>query len=82
MKTTVEMDDELFRRVKLLAAARGETLRALLERLVRRELDTTGDQPSPYVFRDVSVGGGWVKPEYLPWRWDSVREAAYEDRDS
>lgn len=82
MKTTVEIDDELLRQAKLRAAERGETLRALLERGLRRELDATENRPTGYVFRDASVGGGWVKPEYLPWHWDKVREVAYEDPDS
>ena len=82
MKTTVEIDDELLRQAKLRAAERGETLRALLERGLQRELDATYRPPSGYVFRDASVGGGWVKREYLPWHWDKVRDAAYQDPDS
>lgn len=82
MKTTVEIDDELLRQVKARAAERGETLRALLERGLQRELDATSTPRPGYVFRDASVGGGTVRPEYLPWHWDKVGVLAYEDADS
>ena len=38
MRTTVELPPDLFRKVKARAAARGESLRALLTRLVAAEL--------------------------------------------
>ncbi len=82
MKTTIEIDDELLRRAKVRAAERGETLRALVERGLQRELSETATHPTEYVLPDVSVGGGRLKPGFSPWHWDRVRELAYEDRDS
>jgi len=82
VKTTVEIDDDLLRQAKLRAAERGESLRSLLERGLQRELEATDTRPTRYEFRDASVAGGWVKPEFLPWHWDKVREVAYEDPDS
>ena len=54
-------------------------LRSLLERGLRRELDATAAPRPGYVYRDASVSGGWVRPEFLPWHWDKVSGLAYED---
>jgi hypothetical protein len=82
VKTTIEINDELLRRAKVRAAERGETLRALVERGLQRELNESADHPTEYVLPDVSVGGSGLKPEFSPWHWDRVRDLAYEDRDS
>jgi hypothetical protein len=82
VKTTVEIDDDLLRQAKLRAVERGETLHALLERGLRRELEATHPQAGGYELRDASVGGGWIKPEFLPWHSDNVRPLAHEDPDS
>ena len=76
MKTTVEIDDELLRQAKLRAAERGETLRALLERGLRRELDETRTSIHGYEFRDATVGGGWLRDGRSELDWDEIREEA------
>lgn len=38
MKTTIEMPDELFRRAKTIAVARGQTLKRLITDALEREL--------------------------------------------
>jgi len=81
VKTTIDLHDELLRRAKIRAAERGETLRELVERAVRRELES-GDTGTEYVPADAAVGGGEINPNFLPWHWDKVRDLIYEDRDA
>jgi hypothetical protein len=76
MKTTVEIDDELLRQAKLRAAERGETLRALLERGLQRELDATQTHAGGYELRDASVGGGWLRDGRTELDWDEIRDEA------
>lgn len=50
MKTTLNLDDELIRRGKRLAAERGTTLTALVEAALRAELAGPARRP-PFVLR-------------------------------
>ena len=72
VKTTVEIDDELLRRAKVRAAERGESLRALLERGLQRELDASETHRSGYVLRDASVGDPNGRVPAL--NWDEIRD--------
>lgn len=74
MKTTIEINDELLRQAKIRAAERGETLRELVERGLRRELDEAAHVPSEFVLRDASVGDPNAPPPELD--WDEIREEA------
>lgn len=79
MKTTIEIDDELLREAKIVAAASGVTLRALVERGLRHELEQIHRRKGDYVPRDASVGGSEINPEFMPWHWDKVRDLIYND---
>jgi hypothetical protein len=72
MKTTIEIDDDLMRRAKVRAAERGESLRALFERGLRRELDAVESHRGGYVIRDASVGDPDGAAPVLD--WDRIRE--------
>ncbi|MGH3685490.1 MAG: hypothetical protein ACRDRU_16705 [Pseudonocardiaceae bacterium] len=78
MKTTIEIDDELFRRVKVRAAEQGSSLRSVFEDALRRVLD---EYQTGFVLRDAGVGGSGPRPEFTPWHWDKVADLAYGDRD-
>jgi hypothetical protein len=54
MRTTVDLPTPLFRRAKARAAARGETLRALLMRAVEAEVGAARSEP-PDVSRRVRL---------------------------
>jgi Antitoxin ParD len=47
MKTTIEMSDELFRKAKVVAALRGQTLKDLITTAIEREL-TAADATSAH----------------------------------
>lgn len=72
MKTTIEINDELLRQAKIRAAERGETLREIVERGLRRELDELESSPGNYVLRDASVGDPSAPAPEL--NWDAIRE--------
>jgi hypothetical protein len=76
VKTTVEIDDELLRLAKIRAAERGETLRTLIERGLRRELDDRTTAQRGYQLRDASVGGGWLRDGQTDLDWDAIRDEA------
>lgn len=61
MRTTIRMDDDLYKEVKALAARTGRTVAAVLEDAVRRGLRPDIAQPVPrYVVRP--FGGGGLRP--------------------
>lgn len=58
VRTTIRIDDELYREVKALAARSGRTVAAVLEDAVRRGLNpVTQDRPRRYAVRPVGSGG-------------------------
>ncbi len=81
MKTTIEIDDELFRRAKVRASEQGSSLRSVFEDALRRVLDEHQTRSTGFVLRDAGVGGSGLRPEFTPWHWDKVADLAYGDRD-
>jgi plasmid stability protein len=58
MRTTIRIDDELYRRVKAMAAHSGRTVAAVLEDAVRRGLSPSEPGPAGrYVLRPMGRGG-------------------------
>ncbi len=58
MRTTIRIDDDLYREVKARAARSGRTVAAVLEDAVRRGLNpSTPQQANPYAIRPVGSGG-------------------------
>ncbi|MDJ0952636.1 MAG: DUF2191 domain-containing protein [Acidimicrobiia bacterium] len=77
MKTTVEIADELLKRAKQAALDRETTLRDLIERGLRRELD---EPEREFRLRDASVGGAGTQPGIDEGDWRTIAELAYEGR--
>lgn len=61
MRTTVRIDDDLYRRVKLRAAAEGRTVAAVLEDAVRVGM-TIPQLPTAAPFKLVTAGEGGLRP--------------------
>jgi hypothetical protein len=57
MRTTLDLDDHLMRRVRRLAAETGRTLTSIVELGLREVLDRE-KRGAPYRFRWVTVPGG------------------------
>jgi hypothetical protein len=78
VKTTIEMNDELFRRAKQVAAHDGITLRELVETGLRSELDRR--ERRRYVLSDLSVDGDGVQPGVTEGDWDQIASIIYAGR--
>ncbi len=76
MKTTMNLDEELLRATKRLAAERGVTVTSIVEDALRHALDAARDHP-PYVFEPTIVHGR--RPPAVD---VSDREALYDLLDS
>ena len=58
MRTTIRIDDDLYREVKAIAARAGRTVAAVLEDAVRRGLDVSEQRTRQrYVVRPIGEGG-------------------------
>lgn len=79
MKTTIEISDPLLREAREMAARQGVTLRAVLERSLRRELQQE-QVAKPFKLRDASFKGNGLQPEFQDASWDKFLEAIYEGR--
>jgi len=81
MKTIVEISDTLLREVRRLAAKEGVTLKALIERGLRRALeDAKVTNRKPFRLRDCSVKGRGLRPEIRDMTWSEIREMSYGRR--
>ena len=78
MKTTVEISDDLLNAAKRTAAARGTTLRDLIERGLRHELDD--NRSGDFVLVDGSFTGSGTQPGVDEGDWSAIRELIYEGR--
>jgi len=79
MKTTIELSEELARKVKAYAARRHTTLRAVIEQGIRQVLRSERSA-SKFTLRDASIGGNGLREEYKDADWAKIREAAYKGR--
>ncbi len=77
MKTTIELNDELFRAAKRTAAAEGITLRELIESGLRSELESR--QAADFSLDDQSVGGNGVRPGLTEGDWRTIQAMIYGD---
>lgn len=80
MKTTVEIPDELYQRVKVLVARENTTFRSLLEDALRRTLAEHERQQRAGTVRDCRYGSGGMSDEFLDGGWGGIRDAIYEGR--
>jgi hypothetical protein len=79
MKTTIEISDPLLLEAREIAAIEGVTLRAVVERGLRRVVaDAKVDKP--FKLRDARVSGNGLQPEFQGASWDRFLEATYEGR--
>jgi hypothetical protein len=81
MKTTVDIADPLLAEAKRVAAARGITLRELVEEGLRAVL-TTPNPAQPFKLRDASFRGNGVQPGVSEGDWETTRDLIYEGRGS
>jgi predicted DNA-binding ribbon-helix-helix protein len=79
MKTTIDIPDPVLDEVRKLAEREGTTVKALVERGLRRVL-ADGRKRSAFTLRKASFKGKGLRPELENASWDRLRELAYEGR--
>jgi len=79
MKTTLEISDPLFQKVRGFAARRGQTLRQVVEAALRTFLDDDLRRSQPFRLRDASVGGKGLREGLTYDDWGKILEMAYGD---
>jgi hypothetical protein len=81
VKTTVEIPDELYQRLRGMLAEQNLTFRSLLERALRRALaEHEAHQPGGGVVRDARYGAGGMTPEFAKGSWEHLRDTIYPGR--
>jgi hypothetical protein len=79
MKTTIEISDSLLRATRKLAQREGVTLRALVERGLRRVVNET-KPGAPFKLRRASFKDEGLQAGARGASWCSLRDLAYEGR--
>ncbi len=79
MKTTIEISDPLLRDARKIAEREGITLRALVERGLRRVVAETRTSP-PFNLRKASFKGRGLQDDLGGASWDKLRDLSYEGR--
>jgi hypothetical protein len=79
MKTTIEISDPLLREARKLAEREGVTLRALVERGLRRVVAET-KPGAPFKLRRASFKGKGLQADLRDASWERLRDLAYEGR--
>ena len=78
MKTTVEISDAVLAAARELARREQTTVKALIERGLRREV-AEAEKRSEFQLRRATFGGRGLRKDNPDARWDRLRELAYED---
>ena len=78
MKITVEICDSLLREARKLAARERTTLRALVERGLRRVVAESQRKPA-FRLRKASFRGRGLQAELRDLEWGQVRDLVYRD---
>ncbi len=75
MKTTIDLNEALFRETKRVASKRGTTMRAMIEQGLRWVLDQ--EAPKPFVWKHIPFKGEGLQPGQREGDWAQVRELLY-----
>lgn len=79
MKTTIEVSDSLLAEARAAAAREKTTLRALVERGLRKTLDERRKE-GPFKLRRATFRGKGLRPEVGEGSWARLRDVIYEGR--
>lgn len=79
MKTTVQIPDPLFEEARKVAHREKTTLKALVEKGLRKVLSEY-KQPNQFKLRNASFKGSGLQPHLTDASWDQIRAISYEGR--
>ena len=77
MKTTIEISDPLLEKAKRIAAREGTTVRALVERGLRRVIEERTPRRA-FRLRKANFKGRGLRPDVADLGWQRIRELACE----
>lgn len=80
MKTTVEIPDALFRRLRERAASQGTTIKTLIQAALQQFLGTPRGGTPRFTLRDGSFGGNGPAEGVREGEWRDFIEISYEGR--
>jgi predicted transcriptional regulator len=82
MKTTIDIPDQIFLRLKKMAAERKTTMKAIIESALRDVLARKRKPRKPYELETHTFGGKGLQ-KGLSWDdWGTIRDMSYEGRGS
>ncbi|MBI4404633.1 MAG: type II toxin-antitoxin system VapB family antitoxin [Deltaproteobacteria bacterium] len=79
MKTTIELSEKLLRSAKKYAAARGLSLKSVVESALRTLLESNR-RPVKFSLKDGSVTGKGMSNEFADAAWEKIRAEIYKGR--
>ena len=79
MKTTVQIPDPLFEEARKVAQREKTTLKALIEKGLRKVLSEY-KQPNQFKLRNASFKGNGLQSHLGDETWDQIRSTSYEGR--
>lgn len=81
MKTTIEINDDLFQRIKTLAHKRNSTLKSVIEVALRRFVsEQSNSTKKEFHLGKCSFKGEGIQSGLTEGDWADVRERAYQGR--
>jgi hypothetical protein len=80
MKTTVELADDVFEKLRKRAAADRTTMRSLIDAALRQFLGAGGRPKKRFKLKDGSVRGTGYAPGIREGDWEQIRDILYEGR--
>ena len=80
MKTTLQLSDAVLAEAKELARREHTSLRQIVERALRREIEAAENNRAPFRLADASVDGQGLTREFGDAEWARMRDAVYEGR--
>lgn len=81
MRTSIDIPDALFRRLKKQAAEESTTLKQIVIDAVQQRLTTPKRPKKPFKMKDFSVKGEGVMPGIDERNWEQTRAMIYGDRE-
>jgi hypothetical protein len=80
MKTTFDLPDPLLNKARRVAAARGTTVKALVEAGLRKVIEENSQSAKPFKLKNASVRGHGLQPGVQGLSWTQLLELSYEGR--
>ncbi len=77
MKTTIEIADDLLERITRRARREKKTLRAIVNKALRRQIDSTSDE-KPFKYRPHTVKGKGLQAGLAEGNWEQLRDLIHQ----